>query len=291
MLAITGSSSPIGSSVIQELTKLPSIQTIKIGRTTSTETVDVEGDITSPLTASSLLNKIQPEVVLHLSHAPLDTFDGDVETYKARNKEFAKRLANNSLENGCKRFIFGSSSAVYGDQFLGTISEFSPLNPSSPYGELKAEIELELKQIFDGSDARLTSARMFNVFGPGLTKSMVHKLTTFSSGDEVKLFGPENFIRDYIHVHDVAQIFIELILGNRDTSNELNLGTGVAISNSKILEMLPTKISQEIEVTPHESSSSVADVGLLRQFIGKLEFISLEKWFESTLELNKFLKP
>lgn len=277
ILAITGSASPIGAFVAREVAHQQGHRILSVGRASSSSQVDEIGDISSPKTASALFTHSQPHSIIHLSHSPLSEFDGDVKKYKFHNLEFAKLLAYRALEVGCGTFIFGSSSAVYGDHIQGEIPETSSFNPNSAYGELKAEIEDELERIFEGTKIRHVSLRMFNVYGPGLSNSIISKLMSKSPAMPLKIYGPDNFIRDYVHVADVAAVFNKTLKTEKPLPKSLNLGTGIATSNLDLLDLVEPSLSTTIEIVKSEFSSSIAHTALLSETLGPVEFLPLSQ--------------
>ena len=66
----------------------------------------------------------------------------------------------------CKRFIFASSSSVYGDGQGITKKESDTLRPISPYGLSKLFFEKYIENISSNKKLKSVGLRFFNVFGP-----------------------------------------------------------------------------------------------------------------------------
>lgn len=277
-IAITGAGSPIGRALSQELYKKPHFEILKI-RSGEVNNQSLFANILKPDTAVTVFNNSQPETVIHLSHAPLNLFDGNIETYKSRNLEFAIKLFENAALSGCKRFIFASSASIYGDKYHGNITESSLIKPGSFYAESKAEIEEALQIAATDTDMNYSSIRIFNVYGSGLRNSFINKLATamqLGEGKEVTMLGPDNFIRDYINVADIAHSLGKLVNLSTPLPICINLGTGVATSNRDLLNLMPPSFRNQIQLTSNAFSSSVADNSLLESLIGATPFSKVQ---------------
>lgn len=283
-VAITGAGSPIGKSLCKQISALKDIQVLKVSSSKSNSR-ERYANISEPGSAADVFEDLIPQTVIHLGHAPISAFDGDEEKYKSLNKEFALRLAESAYGQGCKRFIFASSSAIYGDKYHGEISENAALNPNSIYAESKAEIEEALIHSTRNTELNVCSARIFNVFGQGLNTSFINKLINFSTANfNEKLFmlGPENFIRDYIHVGDLSNVMSQLVASKIALPNYVNIGTGIPTSNNDLLKYIPLEKRKQIDLLEAEFSSSVANISVMRQMLKYETFIKIEAEFPKT---------
>lgn len=116
-------------------------------------------------------------------------------------------------ETGCKKFLYASSMAVYGDVKELPVSEDAITNPKSFYGvgKLASEHYLKIYSQFDISTAAL---RLFNVYGPGqnmtnLRQGMVSIfLAQAFENNHIHIKGSEDRFRDFIFIDDVVEAFI-----------------------------------------------------------------------------------
>ena len=148
--------------------------------------------------------------------------------------------------------VFSSSAAVYGSPDLDVITENTPWNPMSPYGQSKAMIELMLTDICRAYDMRAMSLRYFNACGadlesgalgqaPDATHIVAKLLESIRDHKQFTLYGTDydtpdgSCIRDYVHVDDLArahQLSIEYLLSSNQAEHYvLNLGSGRGYSN------------------------------------------------------------
>lgn len=155
------------------------------------------------------------------------------------------------VRNGCERYLFSSSAAIYRPGADFSVDETSPIEPLSPYARTKAIMEGILEDSVAATRLRALSLRYFNPIGAdptmrtGLqTRQPSHVLgrliTAWETGEEFHLTGVDwptrdgTGIRDYIHVWDLArahvaalQRFDEILPAQGDRGYEvINLGTG-----------------------------------------------------------------
>ena len=133
-----------------------------------------------------------------------------------------------------------SSAAVYGAGHDGPIAEESVLNPYSPYGHHKRLME-ELCRSYGASfGVRVLIARLFSVYGTGLTKQLLwDSCSKLQSGaSPLLLSGTGNERRDWTEVRDVAAALGSFLsLGNAEVP-VVNVGTGTGTSVRDVLQAL-----------------------------------------------------
>jgi len=177
------------------------------------------------------------------------------------------------LRNGCERYLFSSSAAIYrpGDDF--SVDETSPLAPTSPYGHTKAMMEQVLADTAQATGLRALSLRYFNPIGAdphlrtGLqTRTPSHvlgKLITAVERDEEFLITGVDWptrdgsgIRDYIHVWDLARAhvaalrrFDDVLPAGGDRSYEvINLGTGDGTTVREFVDAFRAVVDRPLRV-------------------------------------------
>ena len=171
--------------------------------------------------------------------------------YYRENVAKSVEFIDHVIRNGCTRYLFSSSSAIYrpGDDF--SVDESSALQPLSPYARTKAIMEQLLEDCSAAYDLRALSLRYFNPIGadPRLRSGLqvarpshlLGKLLTASeTGDEFLLTGAEwptrdgSGIRDFLHVWDLAEAHVAALrrfdevlpAGGATPYRVINLGTG-----------------------------------------------------------------
>jgi UDP-glucose 4-epimerase len=174
-------------------------------------------------------------------------------TYE-QNVTGTQRLLAAMESHGVDRIVFSSSAAVYGTPDTDLVTEETPKNPQSPYGESKLIGEWLLRDQGVARGLQHTSLRYFNVVGsgdPSLYDSSPHNLlplvfTALVEGRTPRINGNDyptpdgTNVRDYIHVSDLALAHVvaaqKLEAGGK-LEPAYNLGSG---SGSSVGEIMAT---------------------------------------------------
>ncbi|GAA3185405.1 hypothetical protein GCM10020255_081730 [Rhodococcus baikonurensis] len=85
--------------------------------------------------------------------------------YYENNVSKSLTLVSSVLRNGCKRFVFSSSAAVYAPSDGGCVDEHWRIEPQSPYAHSKAQFETMLDDIVAATGLSAMSLRYFNPVG------------------------------------------------------------------------------------------------------------------------------
>ena len=207
----------------------------------------VEGDILSKGDLKKVFESHQFDAVMHFSalKAPAESMVHP-EIYSETNIIGTLNVLSQMLKSKVYKFIFSSSSSVYGEPVNKKIDEDHPLKPLSFYGFTKLEIERLLIWYSKITKLRFVSLRYFNAAGYDLKSrikipendapNLIPKIMNVLSRKDKKLkvYGSNyntkdgTCIRDYIHVTDLARAHINSL--NYLTENIkplfLNLATG-----------------------------------------------------------------
>lgn len=130
-----------------------------------------------------------------------------------------------SVKYGIKKFIYASSSAVYGNSGDVSITEDYPLSPISNYGISKLTPEAYIKAYHLNQQLDYTILRYSNVYGPRQAESgeggvISIFIKNYMNNEPITIFGDGNQTRDFIYVKDVARANLHsLYKGNNKTIN------------------------------------------------------------------------
>ncbi|MES2092863.1 MAG: UDP-glucose 4-epimerase GalE [Actinomycetota bacterium] len=155
-------------------------------------------------------------------------------------------------ERGIDRIVFSSSAAVYGTPDVELVTEDTPKNPQSPYGESKLIGEWLLRDQAVAAGLRHTSLRYFNVVGSGdptLRDTSPHNLfplvfDALADGRIPRINGNDyptpdgTNVRDYIHVSDLAISHVAAarrLDAGEPVEAAYNLGSGDGVSVGQIM--------------------------------------------------------
>ncbi|HYG97302.1 MAG TPA: NAD-dependent epimerase/dehydratase family protein [Solirubrobacterales bacterium] len=169
-----------------------------------------------------------------------------------------------------------SGGTVYGEPATVPIDEEAPTEPVGAYGRLHLACEKEVMAAHRerGLDVRIL--RCATVYGEhqrpdrgqGAVVTFLHRI---EHGEPVHLFGDGGTIRDYVYAGDVAAAIVQL-LGCRDVSPVLNLGSGEGTSLAEVLALAEKEVGRRANVVRHpardfEVHRIVLDTSRLRGLI------------------------
>jgi len=149
--------------------------------------------------------------------------------------------------------VYASSAAVYGDTQTVPTPESTPLKPLSPYG-LHKVVNEQYAELFATQYALpSTGFRFFNVYGSRQDPSspysgvisLFHKYML--EGKQPTVYGDGSATRDFIHVHDVAQMCVKAIENSKKGASVYNVGTGKATSIQTLIKDLNMTLDTNIE--------------------------------------------
>jgi len=131
-------------------------------------------------------------------------------SYKKNNTLATKNLSLICKKYKIKKFIFASSSSVYGDQKTFPIKENFKKNPKNYYAKTKLKCEQIIKEIFNNGDTEYMIYRFFTVYGPlGRPDMFIHKyLDSIKQNKKILLHNNGMNFRDFTYVDDLIRILI-----------------------------------------------------------------------------------
>jgi UDP-glucuronate 4-epimerase len=198
------------------------------------------------------------DAVLHLAGIAgvRPSFD-DPARYARVNVEGTAVLQDLARERGIERFLFASSSSVYGNATPLPAREDAPaVVPESPYAASKRAAELVASSICRNAPRmRCAALRFFTVYGPRQRPEMA--ITRFMraaiAGKPITLFGEGSMRRDFTHVDDIVRgVLAALDLEGLPGFREYNLGSGAPIDLRGLIDAIATTTGERvhIEVAP-----------------------------------------
>ena len=169
------------------------------------------------------------DVVVHLACISNDpSFDLNPELGKSINLDSFRPLVEVSRNSGIKRFIYASSSSVYGIKKETDVHEGMTLEPLTDYSKYKAECEAILAG-YQGTDFTTVTIRPATVCGYSPRQRLdvvVNILTNLAwNKREITVFGGEQ-LRPNLHIEDMAEAYMALIEASDESvaGNVFNYG-------------------------------------------------------------------
>ncbi len=188
--------------------------------------------------SASALGKL--DVLFHEA-ANNDTTLLDREEMMRANVDFSLLIFNRAAEAGCRKIVYASSTAVYGNGPT-PYKEDQELQPLNPYAESKKIMEEKATEFARAHpDVRVVGLRYCNVYGPGESHkgkraSMIYQLAQQMKKGNPRIFKDGEQKRDYIYVKDV--VTANLLALEAKENCIVNCGSGKATSFNKLIELL-----------------------------------------------------
>ena len=170
------------------------------------------------------------------------------EIYTRNNIEATQKLLEFYKDLSIKKFVYASSSSVYGDAGL-PMREDSLLKPVSPYGVTKLAGEHLCYLYWKNYNVPTVSLRYFTVYGPRQRPDMaIHKFVrAIQRGDEINVFGDGTQTRDFTYVDDAVEA--NILAANNDVVGEVfNVGGGSRIRVNELIGMMENIIGKKAKV-------------------------------------------
>jgi len=170
------------------------------------------------------------------------------EIYTRNNIEATQKLLEFYKDREIKKFVYASSSSVYGDAEL-PMREDSLLKPVSPYGVTKLAGENLCYLYWRNYNVPTVSLRYFTVYGPRQRPDMaIHRfVTAILNGEEITVFGDGTQTRDFTFIDDVVEA--NILAGNSEIEGGVfNVGGGSRISVNKLIKLLEEIIGKEARI-------------------------------------------
>jgi UDP-glucose 4-epimerase len=149
------------------------------------------------------------DVVFHLAAEPgvRSSWGARFETYLLNNVLATQQLLEAAKRHPDKRFVYASSSSVYGQaEKLPTDESVTP-KPFSPYGCTKLAAEQLCQLYHDNYGVQTVSLRYFSVYGPRQRPDMAFSIfcRAILRDESVQVFGDGAQTRDFTFVEDVVR--------------------------------------------------------------------------------------
>ena len=226
----------------------------------------IEGDLRNREDIRKAMGSVLPDAVMHFAaFALVGESMQDPMLYFRNNVLGGINLVESMIERGVKRIIFSSTCATYGQPERMPMTEDLPQRPTNPYGESKLMLEKVLSWEQERRGLQPVFLRYFNAAGAteklgedhDPESHLIPNVLAVALGKKksVGIFGDDyetpdgTYIRDYIHIVDLAQAHIIALTGSQ--TGAFNLGNGDGYSVKQVVEVAR-------EVTGHAIPAELA---------------------------------
>lgn len=217
------------------------------------------------------------DTVLHLAaRAGVRPSIKEPELYVQTNVAGTLHVLDAAVAAGAKKFLFASSSSVYGASEEVPFREDAPLRRTfSPYAATKAAGEQLCSTYSHLHGLRVVSLRFFTVYGPGQRPDLaIHKFTrAIWEGRPIEQFGDGSSRRDYTYVDDIVQGIAAAAAYEGEKYDVFNLGESETTSLSELIESIEAALGKKAVIErkpeqPGDMPATWADISKARRLLG-----------------------
>jgi UDP-glucose 4-epimerase len=184
-----------------------------------------------------------------------------------------------------KKFVYASSSSVYGDAEL-PMKEISLLMPVSPYGVSKLAGENLCYLYWKNYKVPTISLRYFTVYGPRQRPDMgIHKFVkAILKGEEIAVFDDGMQTRDFTFVDDAVEA--NLLAAKTNWVGEVfNIGGGSRISVNDLIKLIENTVGKKANITYEEKQK-----GDVKDTLADMSKAKAKLNWNPRININKGLK-
>lgn len=245
----------------------------------------IEGDLRDEGLLEETLREEKIQAVVHLAaRAGVRPSIQDPILYAEVNLRGTLCLLEACRRNGVGRFIFASSSSVYGNNPKVPFSEDDPVDhPISPYAATKKAGELLCHTYHHLYGLDIACLRYFTVYGPRQRPEMaIHRFTRqIHRGEKISLFGRGDSQRDYTYIDDAIEGTL-LALERKHGYEIYNIGESQTISLSELVAILEKKLGKPAFIEhrpaqPGDVERTYADIRKSQQRLGYRPKVRIEE--------------
>ena len=253
----------------------------------------IEGDVSDVDAVRRAIRESRATAVMHFA-AWLNVGDSvrDPAGYYRNNVGGALATLEAMAAEGCRRFVFSSTCAVYGEPAELPLRETQPTSPVNAYGQTKLAVEQALPHFERAYGIRTMSLRYFNAAGADPEGEIgedhspeIHAIPrafdAAMGGAPFEIFGEDyptpdgTCLRDYVHVADLADAHVRALraLETGDPSATYNVGTERPSSVREVLAAVESVIGSPVprltgERRPGDPSALYASAARIREALG-----------------------
>jgi UDP-glucuronate 4-epimerase len=236
----------------------------------------VVADIRDAASLRPLFEKHRFDAILHLAaRAGIRQSTVHVALYAGVNVLGTLEVLEFAREFGVKKFVFASSSSVYGaNQPAPFREDAAPLQPISPYAATKLSAEALCRVYHHLHGLDVVCLRLFTGYGPRQRPDLaIHKFTSaIWRGKPVEVYGDGKSARDYTYVDDIVQGFLACL--EREFGFEIiNLGESRTVELRELVRLIEKAVGKtahlrQLPPQPGDVPITYADISKAKRLLG-----------------------
>ena len=239
----------------------------------------IKADIRSKSEMEDVFSHHKFDLIIHLAAmAGVRPSIDDPVLYTEVNINGTVNLLEQCKKHNIDKFIFASSSSVYGNNKKVPFAESDPVDlPISPYASTKKAGELICHSYHHLYQISIACLRFFTVYGPRQRPDLaIHKFARNIISDEaIPVFGDGSTQRDYTYIDDIIDGILRsvdfVISGSH--YEIFNLGESQTISLSKMIKTIERSLGKEAQeeilpMQPGDVNQTYADISKAKEMLG-----------------------
>ncbi|MFC0471811.1 NAD-dependent epimerase/dehydratase family protein [Halalkalibacter kiskunsagensis] len=264
-ILVTGAAGFIGSTLCEVLLEDPKVKVVGIdafiGPTSEQITRrNIQSLLTHPRFSFFEENLLDIEwgaylqgidYVYHLAGIPgvRSSWGPEFQSYVKNNIDVTQRLLEASKHFPLKKFIYSSTSSVYGEK-VGKVTEDAVPEPLSPYGITKLTGEYLCHVYRKSFGVPTVILRYFTVYGPRQRSDMAfHKfIKSLLEQKPIYIYGDGQQTRDFTYIRDCAVATASVIHATGVIGETINIGGKERASVLDVITILETLLNQKANV-------------------------------------------
>lgn len=231
-------------------------------------------------------------VVFHLAAQPgvRQSWRERFDDYIDANVRSTHRLCDACQQLPIRRFVYASSSSVYGETTTLPMSEDHPTRPHSPYGVTKLAGEALCLLYRRNYGLPVVALRFFTVFGPRQRPDMAfHRfIKNAIEGRPVEVYGSGAQTRDWTYVGDIVDANL-LAMEYDGSESVFNIGGGTRTTLKAAIDIVANELRDPMDIryvdpVKGDVFHTYADIDLARKELGYSPRVDLEEGVEREVE-------
>jgi len=257
----------------------------------------IKGDVNNYILLEGIFKRYPIDIVFHLAAVVGVKRTEENPFLVLEDINGIKNILELSSKYRVKRFVYTSSSEVYGRSFNLPSCEDGQINPSITYAAVKLIGEKFCKAYYEKHHLKTCCLRLFNIYGP----RQVHSSYGFVAAIfikralenfDIEIFGDGKQARDFTYIEDFLNC-AQIILSHKFwEGGVINIGTGVETSINSLAKTIIrlTKSKSKIRHLPlrtNEISSRCADINRMRKVLKYKPMYNISSGIEQTVSWHR----
>lgn len=217
----------------------------------------------------------------------------EFDIYVKNNILVTQRILEIVKDFEIKKFIYASSSSVYGNIDELPVKESQLTKPFSPYGVTKLAAEQLCNLYFENHGIPTVALRYFTVYGPRQRPemSMSKFIKDMISGNCITIYGDGKQIRDFTYIDDIVKANL-LAMESPVEGEVFNVGSSRPIKLIEVIKILEKLVGKKANIEfMHKQDGDVretyADINKIESLYGYKASIDIEKGLYNQLDYFK----